>query len=85
MASGSSPVPFASAVTLDIGKEPVAVTDARQASEVLMSVDWPGERTATHAEAVETCLKVLDGHRSAEDARSALVAAAQDAGILVAS
>ncbi|MGO4842821.1 DUF982 domain-containing protein, partial [Rhizobiaceae sp. 2RAB30] len=35
-----------------------------------------------HRDAVDTCLKVLDGHRSTIDARNAFIEAAREAHIL---
>ena len=60
-----------------------SVTSTLEAAENLTNVRWPGERDAKHRDAVETCLKVLDGHRSTVDARNAFVEAARAAGILV--
>ena len=59
-----------------------AVATAREALLILSSVDWPGERGLLHEDAVETALKVLDGHRSAVDARKRFIEAARQAGIL---
>ena len=58
------------------------VRSVRQAYDLLAGVDWPGERGERHRDGSETCLKVIDGHRSVSDARDAFVAAARDAGIL---
>ncbi|WP_235679157.1 DUF982 domain-containing protein [Aquibium microcysteis] len=55
---------------------------AQQAFEVLSRPDWP-VRGIEHAQAVDAALKVVDGHRSAVDARDALVRAAREAGTLV--
>ena len=59
-----------------------SVSSAKEAAQLLMDVRWPkpGPR---HRDATETCLKVLDGHRSTADAESAFVEAAREAGILV--
>jgi hypothetical protein len=70
-------------VTVDVGHGPVAVPSTLQASRLLMSVEWPGRRDASHTEAVETCLKVLDGHRSTEEARAVFTVAAAKAGVLI--
>ena len=59
-----------------------AVATAREALLLLSSVDWPGERGPLHEDAVETALKVLDGHRSAVDGLDRFVEAARQAGIL---
>lgn len=57
------------------------INNAREAVDCLMTV-WPLNRGARHRDAVETCLKVLDGHRSTEDARRALVEAATESDVL---
>ncbi|MDI6026024.1 DUF982 domain-containing protein [Corticibacterium sp. UT-5YL-CI-8] len=59
----------------------VHIRDARQALDSLTSL-WPSQRGARHRDAVETCLKVIDGHRSTEDARLALIEAAREADLL---
>ena len=61
----------------------IAVESTRQATDLLISVDWPGERDEWHGEAVDTCHKVLDGHRSTVDASESFARAAKAAGILV--
>jgi hypothetical protein len=59
----------------------IAIDSARQAADMLADVDWPGPRDDLHSDALETCLKVLDGHRSTEDARTRLVEAVTAAGL----
>lgn len=65
--------------------------DARELSTVQDLLDaltlmWPEEaRGARHRDAVETCLKVIDGHRSTADAVMALQAAAEEAGLSLSS
>ena len=50
----------------------------------LLTSAWPeSARGPRHRDAVETCLKVIDGHRSAADAESALRLAAEEAGFEV--
>ena len=61
----------------------ISVESTRQATDLLISVDWPGERDEWHGEAVDTCHKVLDGHRSTVDASESFARAAKAAGILV--
>ena len=75
--------PFDNPVMLRLGRPESyrSIKSAREAAECLMT-SWPLERGNRHRDAVETCLKVLDGHRSAADARSALVEAAKESGIL---
>lgn len=60
------------------------VRSANEAVEILGDVGWPGERGPDHRDAYETCLKVIDGHRSTEDARARLIQVARAAGILLA-
>lgn len=58
------------------------IRNTREAVECLMTV-WPLNRGPRYRDAVETCLKVLDGHRSIADARRALIEAAREAGVVV--
>lgn len=76
--------PFEKPVTLELGRVGVykRIFSAREAAECLMTV-WPLNRGPRHRDAVDTCLKVLDGHRSASDARRALVEAARESDVLV--
>jgi len=73
---------FIKPVTIRLGTNR-SVTSAREAVDVLMSVHWPGERGPKHHEARDTCLKALDGYRSAAEARHAFIEAAKGAGILI--
>lgn len=76
--------PFDTPVRIQFGPGDVrVVTSTMQAAELLANIDWPGERDRKHRDAVETCLKVLDGHRSTVDARNTFVEAARGAGILL--
>lgn len=74
---------FDEPVVLNVGSPPVrqVVRTASQASEMLVDVDWP-VRGPRHRDATATCIKVIEGTRSAEDARNAFVDAAREAGIL---
>jgi Protein of unknown function (DUF982) len=60
----------------------VEIASTEQAAKLLMSADWPGERDAWHRDAVDACLKVIEGNRSTEDAEKAFRQAADKAGIL---
>lgn len=75
--------PFDKPVTLELGRvgHYRRIDTTREAAECLMTT-WPLNRGARHRDAVETCLKVLDGHRSTEDARRALVEAAKESNVL---
>ena len=75
--------PFDEPVTLELGRigHYRRIDNTREAAECLMTV-WPLNRGARHRDAVETCLKVLDGHRSTEDARRALIVAAKESDVL---
>lgn len=75
-------IEFASPVTIAGPDGTVRVEDAKQAFDLLSAPAWP-DRGREHEEAVETALKVIDGHRSAVDARDALVRAAQKADNLI--
>lgn len=75
--------PFDRPVTLELGPSgaPRHVRSTREAADCLMTV-WPPNRGPRHRDAVETCLKVLEGYRSTEDARVALIAAAEESDVL---
>ena len=45
--------------------------------------DWPGERDQWHRDALDACLKVIEGYRSTADAETAFREAADRAGILL--
>lgn len=60
---------------------PFPVRTAKEAFDVLSDTNWP-TRGIEHGQAVDAALKVIDGHRSAVDARDALVRAAREAGNL---
>lgn len=57
------------------------VNTTKEAAQLLMDVRWP-RNGRLRSEAAETCLKVLDGHRSTIDAETAFLEAAREAGIL---
>lgn len=67
-------------ISIDQGG-PIAVRDTRHATDLLLT-QWPARRGPRHRDAVDACLKVLDGHRSTVDARNAFIEAAEEAGIL---
>jgi hypothetical protein len=75
--------PFDKPVTLELGRvgRYRRIDNTREAAECLMTV-WPLNRGARHRDAVETCLKVLEGHRSTADARRALIEAAKESDVL---
>ena len=60
---------------------PVSIGTAKEAFDVLSDPNWP-DRGIDHQQAIDVALKVIDGHRSAVDARDALVRAAREAGNL---
>jgi hypothetical protein len=72
------------AVSRDTGST-LKIASVQQAADLLMSADWPGERDAWHRDAVDACLKVIEGNRSTEDAEKAFRQAATKAGILAES
>ena len=57
------------------------VADAHQALDCLMYC-WPADRGPRHRDALDACLKVIDGHRSTIDAEKAFTEAAREADIL---
>ena len=60
--------------------ESLKIASAQQAADFLMA-DWPGERDEWHRDALEACLKVIEGYRSTADAENAFREAADRAGI----
>ena len=72
---------FAQPVVVSLDGSEVAVETVAQARDVLIE-RWPGERGPRHRDALDACLKVLDGHRSTEDAQTAFLAAAKEAKLL---
>lgn len=74
--------PFEAPVTVEIEAAARAVGSVGEAYTMLSGTGWPGKRGPRHRDAVETCLKVFDGHRSTVDARDRFVEAAREAGIL---
>lgn len=56
------------------------IGDVQHALRILTE-DWPEDRGPRHRDAVETCLKVIDGHRSSAEARRALTEAAAEASL----
>jgi hypothetical protein len=72
-------------VSYGAGVNMLEIASADQAADLLMSADWPGERDEWHRDAVDACLKVIEGYRSTEDAEKAFRQAAAKAGILSAN
>jgi hypothetical protein len=66
-------------MALDRGEKRVLVRTVEEAASILASVDWP-VRGEAHATAYDAALKVIDGHRSVEDAETSLLLAAEEAG-----
>lgn len=75
--------PFEKPVVVELGRvgEFRHIRSAREAVECLATV-WPLNRGPRHRDAVETCLKVLEGACPAADARRALVEAARESDVL---
>ena len=73
--------PFDDPVAVKLGSRVFTVGSVEQAYDLLTDLDWP-ERGPRHRDASETCLKVIDGHRSTVEARREFVAAAREAGVL---
>ena len=74
--------PFDSPLKLRFAGRDVVVGSVAEATELLANVNWP-ERGPRHRDAYETCLKVLDGHRTIENARRELIEAAREAGLAI--
>ena len=75
-------IEFGKPVRIDGPDGPVAIGSAKEALKVLSDTNW-SRRRIEHAQAVDAALKVIDGHRSAIDARDALIRAAREAGTLI--
>lgn len=60
----------------------VAVGSTQQALDLLSDPEWP-VRGPRHRDATDACLKVLDGHRSTDDARRAFADAVEEARLSV--
>jgi hypothetical protein len=75
--------PFAHPILLraDRMRNVRTIDSADRAADFLMS-EWSGERDNWHRDALDACLKVLEGHRSTIDAENAFRKFAQEAGIL---
>ncbi len=76
--------PFDKPVVVELGHvgKYREIGSAQEAAECLMTV-WPMNRGPRHRDAVDTCLKVLEGYRSPADARQALIEAARESDVLV--
>jgi hypothetical protein len=76
--------PFDAPVTVEVGEvgKYRQIRTTREASECLLTV-WPLNRGPRHRDAVDACLKVLDGHRSTSDAREAFIEAAKESEVYV--
>lgn len=76
--------PFEKPVMVELGHvgKYREIRSTQEAAECLMTV-WPLNRGPRHRDALDTCLKVLEGYRSTADARRALVEAAKESDVLV--
>ena len=76
--------PFDAPVTVEVGQvgKYRLVSTTREAADCLLTV-WPLNRGPRHRDAVDACLKVLDGHRSTSDARDAFIEAAKESEVYV--
>ena len=75
--------PFADPIliNIDAARNVRTIDSVEQAADFLMS-EWSGERDNWHRDALDACLKVLEGHRSTIDAEQAFRAFAEKADIL---
>ena len=62
---------FSRPIMLRVGATLRPIASAEEAAAFLTS-EWPGERDGFHRDAVEACLKVLEGYRSTADAETAV-------------
>lgn len=76
--------PFEKPVTVELGHvgKYRSVHSTQEAMECLTTT-WPLNRGPRHHDAVETCMKALEGYRSVEEARRAFVDAAMESDVLV--
>ena len=76
--------PFEEPVTVELGQvgRYRQIRTTREATDCLLTV-WPLNRGPRHRDAVDACLKVLDGHRSTIDAREAFIEAAKESDVYV--
>ncbi len=76
--------PFDAPVTVEVGHvgKHRLISTTREATDCLLTV-WPLNRGPRHRDAVDACLKVLDGHRSTSDARDAFIEAAKESEVYV--
>ncbi len=84
VAIGMEEKPFSRAIRVhlvEFGKVRV-VSNTHEALDCLMYC-WPGERGPRHRDAIDACLKVLEGYRSTTDAEKAFADAAGEAGVLL--
>jgi len=77
---------FARPVIVELGRAGNCrrIASAGDAAECLVTT-WPLSRGPRHRNAVQTCLKVLEGQRPSEDARRAFVEAAMEAEVPIAA
>ncbi|TJX06035.1 MAG: DUF982 domain-containing protein [Mesorhizobium sp.] len=76
--------PFEKPVVVELGHvgKYREIRSTQEAAECLMTA-WPLNRGPRHRDALDTCLKVLEGYRSTADARRAFVEAAKESDVLV--
>lgn len=76
--------PFETPVVVELGHvgKYRHIRSTQEAAECLMTV-WPLNRGPRHRDALDTCLKVLEGYRSTAEARRALIEAARESEVLV--
>lgn len=74
---------FTSSVSIEFGQFGSGrnVSSVSEASQCLLSVGWPQLRPM-HREAMAILIDVGEGRATAEDGRTAFVAAAEEAGVL---
>ncbi len=73
---------FRHPVTIHLEGQDICVDGVVRALDILTEA-WPQRRGPRHRDALDTCLKVVDGHRSTIDAETRFREAAEEAGILV--
>jgi hypothetical protein len=73
---------FDTPIALRLGEDIVEIGTPAEARDMLVEFWPPDARGPRHQDALDACLKVLDGDRSTADAETAFADAAVEAGLL---
>src|SRR5262245_42266036 len=64
--------PFSRPVVVRLGASRRRSIGSAEEAAAFLTSEWPGERNGFHRDAVDACLKVLEGYRSTADAETAV-------------